>query len=68
MYQGNFFLVNSRAILDEEMKRKRNELYSTFHYQPISNWTLPRKKIGKFLVYLGNYLQKDVIVQFRTHC
>jgi hypothetical protein len=50
------------------MKRKRNELYSTFHYQPISNWTLPRKKIGKFLVYLGNYLQKDVIVQFRTHC
>ncbi|MBT4290557.1 MAG: hypothetical protein HOD92_24800 [Deltaproteobacteria bacterium] len=61
MYQGNFFLVNSSKMLEAEMKRKREDLYSTFHLHSTSNWTLPRKKIGKFLIYLGNYLQKDVI-------
>lgn len=67
MYQGNFFLVNSKVIMDSEMSRKRNELHSMFHYQHVTNWTLPRKKIGKILVYLGNYLQKEVIFQPRTH-
>ena len=61
MYQSNFFLVNSRELLETEMRRKRIGLHSSFHRHHTSNWTLPRKKIGKLLVYLGNYLQKDVI-------